>query len=586
MTVLIVLGTAVLYMVAYHTYGRFLGRKIFQLSVTDETPAHTLNDDCDYVPTRRFILFGHHYTSIAGTGPIVGPAIAVIWGWLPALLWILVGSIFMGAVHDFGALILSARNQGKSVGEISGMLLGRTTRILFLLIIFITLLIIVAIFGLVIVSIFELYPQSVIPVWSQIPIAVALGYYFRKTDANRTVGAILAVALMYAAIVLGAFVPVQMPALGPIPPLLTWLVILYIYAYTASILPVWQLLQPRDYLNSIQLIAAMTLLVAAIFYVRPPMDAPPVIWSPSGAPPIFPFLFITIACGAISGFHSLVGSGTSSKQLDREPDALPIGYGGMLLEGVLAMLVVVAATAGLGLHYESVWFFPNAPNLELVGAEAFTHHYASWGAAAGLGVKVGAFVHGAANILEGMYIPRNISIAIMGMFVASFAGTTLDTASRIQRYIVSELATTARVRPLQGPKSATAFAVISAAVLAFAPIKSADGSWVFGKGGLILWPLFGTSNQLLAALSLAVVTVYLVRRNVNRWITLIPMLIMFVVSTWAILLNLHGFFNTGQYHLLLLSVAMLVVDFMVIGVSAKAFTAKSRDNSYRTPPSA
>ncbi len=578
MTVSIVILTAVLYILAYNTYGRYLGRKIFNLSMSSETPAHTLNDDRDYVPTKRFILFGHHYTSIAGTGPIVGPAIAVIWGWLPALLWILIGSIFMGAVHDFGTLILSARNEGKSVGEISGMFLGTKTRILFLLVIFITLLIIVAIFGLVIVSIFEIYPQSVIPVWLQIPIAVALGYYFRRAGSNRTVASIIAVVLMYLAIILGAYVPVTMPPLGPIPSLIPWLVILYIYAYTASILPVWKLLQPRDYLNSIQLIVAMGLMFLAILFVHPEMSAPAVVASPSGAPPIFPFLFITIACGAISGFHSLVGSGTSSKQLDTEPDSKAIGYGGMLLEGVLAMLVVVSATAGLGMHYETGWFFPNAPAEVLTGHEAFARHYASWGAAQGLGVKIGAFVHGAANILEGMGIPVNISMALMGMFVASFAGTTLDTASRIQRYIVSELATTAHFKPLQGPKAATGFAVISAAVLAFAPIKDAAGNWVFGKGGLILWPLFGTSNQLLAALSLAVITVYLVRRKINRWVTLIPMLIMFVVSTYAIVLNLHTYFTTHQYHLLIIGLVLLVVDFLVVGVAFRTFLPqKSND---------
>ncbi|MFH0883682.1 MAG: carbon starvation protein A [bacterium] len=569
MTVLIVLGAAVFYVVAYFTYGRWLARKVFRIDPARVTPANELRDDNDYLPTRRGILFGHHYTSIAGTGPIVGPAIAVIWGWLPALLWVLFGSVLMGAVHDFGALVVSTRNQGRSIADVAAGIIGRRAMLMLMILVFIALMIMLAVFVLVIANIFELYPQAVFPVWMQIPIAVGLGFLFYRRHAKPLLWTIAAVFLMYLTVVAGAWLPLQMPALLGISPLMIWLILLFVYAFVASILPVWTLLQPRDYINGYQLMVAMALLTLGVFIARPELVADAVQPAPAGAPPLLPILFITVACGAISGFHSLVASGTSSKQLANERDAQFIGYGSMLLEGFLAVLVLVAVGAGIGLGYQVIG--EGGGIHVLAGREAFLHHYASWGAAQGLGAKVGAFVQGSANLLGALGIPANVAIALMGMFVVSFAGTSLDTAMRLQRYIVSELAAEYRIPVFHGRWSATLLATGSAALLALVPMRDPSGVLVFGKGGLLLWPLFGASNQLVAALALIVVTLYLELRRAPYLVTAIPAVLMVIITVWALALNLDDYLVTGRIHLFIIGAVLLLIEILMIVEGVKRF---------------
>ena len=268
-TLFIVLGAIIAYLIAYHTYGRWLARKIFQLDSDANVPSVALNDDCDYVPTSKGIVFGHHFTSIAGTGPIVGPAIAIMWGWVPALVWVLFGSIFFGAVHDFGSLIISMRNRGQTVGDIAGRLLNPRVRILFLLILLFSLWIVLAIFGLVIASVFKMFPASILPVFLQIPVAVAIGVWLHRKGANLLVPSLLALGVMYLTVWLGAGCPGVAGDGGALGagirsinetlagwPLSVWTAILLIYCYIASVLPVWMLLQPRDYINSLQLISS------------------------------------------------------------------------------------------------------------------------------------------------------------------------------------------------------------------------------------------------------------------------------------------------------------------------------------------
>ena len=258
------------YILAYHTYGRFLARKIFKLRPDATVPSHERKDGIDFVPTRKGIIFGHHFTSIAGTGPIVGPAIGIIWGWLPAILWVTLGSIFMGAVHDFGSLVVSLRNDGKSISEIAARYINKRVRMIFFLIVFLALLIIIAIFGMVIATVFKLYPESVIAVWLEVPIAIALGWAIYKKNANVTLATIIAVAAMYAGVVFGAWLEHVYPGLTSfpetwlIPPTGMWTIILLIYAWIASTLPVTTLLQPRDYINAWQLFIMMGLLVAGV----------------------------------------------------------------------------------------------------------------------------------------------------------------------------------------------------------------------------------------------------------------------------------------------------------------------------------
>jgi len=551
---LIALLAGVGYLIAYHTYGKWLGHKIFSLSAKRVCPSTKLEDGLDYVPTDKNVVFGHHFTSIAGTGPIVGPAIAIMWGWLPALLWVLFGSILIGAVHDFGSLVVSLRNNGQTVGDIAGRVLNKRVRLLFLLILVMALTIVLAIFGLVIAAVFRQYPAAIFPCLIQIPIALAIGVYLHRKGAHLLIPSLIALGVMYLTVIYGntGFLAEWNATLASLSNI-QWVIILLLYSYVASVLPVWSLLQPRDYIISLQLISALALivfgLVVAALVGGAPVDgqterqalemvAPKFNNNPEGAPLIFPFLFITIACGAISGFHCLVSSGTSSKQLKNEPDARFVGYGGMLLEGFLATLVILACAAGIGLGIQG------ADGTMLTGEEAWNTRYASWNSANGLGAKVGAFVDGSANFLMALGLPNGVSIALMGVLVASFAGTTLDTACRLQRYVVQELAGT--LRPQNGGKNplailenrhgATILAIGIAGLMASLPKSGniADWSWDnAGAGGMILWPLFGATNQLLAGLAFLVVTFYLWRRQVPVWFMVIPMIFMLAMPLWA-----------------------------------------------------
>jgi len=544
-------AVAMLYLIAYHTYGKFIARKIFQLDPSATCPSKALQDNIDYVPTKRPILFGHHFTSIAGTGPIVGPAIGIIWGWVPAIIWVVVGSIFMGAVHDLGALIVSLRNQGRSIGDIAADIINKRVRMLFLLIIFFGLLIVVAIFGVVIAMVFNKFPVAVFPIWLQIPIAVWLGHMIYKKGVRHVPVSIVAVVLMYITVVIGAYLPLKMPeqVLG-LSSTSVWVIILLIYVYIASTLPVQTLLQPRDYINAHQLFIALGLLWLGVLFARPTMVAPLVNLRPEGAPPIWPMLFLVIACGAISGFHSLVSSGTSSKQCDSEASALTIGYGSMLMEGMLATFVIVSCGAGLGMGLIK-------GGQTFTGVAAFSHHYASWAAAGGLSDKIDAFVSGSANMIETTGIPREITLTIMGVFVVSFAATTMDTATRLQRYVVGELARACRVSALTRRHPATTIAVGAAFLLAFSSAS--------GKGAMAVWPLFGSVNQLLAGLALLVITVYLARRRSPVVYTMIPMIFMLVITSWGLIVNLESFHAKANWPLFTIGLAVFVLEcWMVI----------------------
>ncbi|MCF8083925.1 MAG: carbon starvation protein A [Deltaproteobacteria bacterium] len=544
------------YIIMYKLYGQFIGRKIFQLSGACKTPSCEYEDGIDYVPTKKEIIFGHHFTSIAGTGPIVGPAIAIIWGWVPALLWVFIGSIIMGAVHDFGALIISMRNQGKSISEYTAKYINNRTKIFFFLIVFLELWIVIAIFGLVIAIVFAIYPQSVLAVWVEVPIAIYLGYLIYKKGKSPLLWSIVALAVMYFFVFLGPWAQFKMPTIAGIPATGVWTIILLAYAFIASTLPVTTLLQPRDFINSHQLVVAMALLIlgvlAASFWGNLEIVAPAVQMAPSQAPSMWPFLFITIACGAISGFHSLVSSGTSAKQVRDETDSLFVGYGSMLMEGALATLVIIAVAAGIGMGYT-----PKGGTETLTGVAAWTTHYSSWAAAAGLGSKVSAFVDGSANMIVVLGIPKVFALAIMGVFVASFAGTTLDTATRIQRYVIAELAGDLRLNFLTGRYVATAIAVGSALVLAF--IAGASGT-----GALKLWPLFGAVNQTLAALALVIITLYLEKQGGLKWLIAgIPAVFMAFMTIWAVIVNQVKF---GVDQNVLLQVINICILFIAIWI--------------------
>jgi len=592
-TLLIALLAGLGFIVAYHTYGRWLGSKIFKLSAGHLCPSEKLKDGVDYVPTSKGIVFGHHFASIAGTGPIVGPAIAILWGWFPALLWVIFGSIFIGAVHDFGALVVSLRNNGQTVGDIAGRVLKRRVRIVFLCILFMALAIVLAIFGLVIAAVFKMFPSAIVPCLIQIPLAVFIGFWLNRRGLSLKVPSIIALVVMYLSVIYGdtGFLHTINSTLADWSAF-TWVVFLLLYSYVASVIPVWALLQPRDYINALQLISVLGLVVlgvvvaaifggAAIDGVRPALElaAPAINPNPVGAPAMFPFLFITIACGAISGFHCLVSSGTTSKQLKTEPDARAIGYGSMLTEGFLATLVIIACAAGIGLGSM------DKSGAMLLGHEAWAHHYADWNTSSTLGSKVGAFVTGSANFVKALGVPSGVAVALMGVFVASFAGTTLDTACRLQRYIVQELATAIAPRTsdgkswlgwFQGKHGATIFAVGTAMLMAAVPPHGLDWSLAnAGKGGMLLWPIFGATNQLLGGVSFLVIAFYLWRRGSPIWFLVVPMILMLILPAWAMTLQAFvgekSWLMQGNWLLVGIAVVTLVLEAWMVVEAIKLF---------------
>ncbi|MEZ7956934.1 MAG: carbon starvation protein A [Rubritalea sp.] len=592
-TLAIALGSLILYIIAYNTYGKWLGEKIFKLDKNARVPSVELEDGEDFVPTKKGIVFGHHFTSIAGTGPIVGPALAVMWGWVPALLWVLFGSIFIGAVHDFGALVVSLRNKGQTVGDVAGKVITPRVRFLFLLILFMALTLVLAIFGLVIAVVFRMFPAAITPCMIQIPLALIIGTLAHKKGFNILIPSIIALVVMYVSVIYGDIGLVHgFNEMLSNWSLMTWVGVLLVYSYVASVLPVWTLLQPRDYINSLQLISALGLVVIGLVYagiyggspidgVRPPLEivAPAIEENVTAKnlPLIFPFLFVTIACGAISGFHCLVSSGTSSKQLKCESDAKFVGYGSMLTEGFLAVLVILACVAGLGLG------FTTPDGTILTGIDAWNTKYADWGSSKGLGAKVSAFVVGASNFLTALGFSKGFSLALMGVFVASFAATTLDTACRLQRYVMQELIACFITRGDQErtkphPLTNKHFVTIIAIVIAFgiASIPALPGSdgllGKFGSGGVILWPLFGAMNQLLAGLAFLVILFWMKRKNLPIWFVAIPTVFMLIIPAWAMLYQVFvaaigsnlSWIEQGQWLLVGMGLATIVLEIWMI----------------------
>ena len=595
----------VAFFVAYKTYGRFLAKRVFRLDPDYHTPANVLKDGVDYVPTRPPVLFGHHFASIAGLGPILGPAIAVIWGWVPAVLWVVFGSIFIGAVHDLGALCASLRHQGRSIGDVCGDLMGPRARLLALLIIFFLMALAMGVFVNTISHLFISFnPDAIIPSVGLMAVAMAIGVGVYKFNVNLTMATVIGLIVFAGLIIWGVEQPVptyswfvtaetqvaledareaiteedvpvftapygaasataHFKALGDeqtveaidlavVKARNGWTGVLLLYGFIASVLPVWLLLQPRDYINSFQLyfaLATMTVGLIVAWIVGAPechIDAaafqPDVLMRPlepgqtladaAKAPSWLPLLFVTIGCGAVSGFHSLVSSGTTVKQLRRETDALPIGYGAMLTEGVLAILVIMACVAGLG-------------------ADAWRPEglYGSWAGAQGLPAKLSAVVHGGANFVAQLGIPTHYARAVLAVTVVAFALTTLDSGTRLLRFNVQELGRSFRIPWLVNRYTASLIAVGGIAFFALS------------KAGPALWVLFGSTNQLLAGLTLLAVSVFLFKLRRPLYYTLIPMALMLALAGWSLVEQIEGFWHRENW-------SLVTVAVIVLGMSA------------------
>ncbi|MDD2481933.1 MAG: carbon starvation protein A [Lutispora sp.] len=523
--VLLIVGVA-LFFIAYVTYGGFLA-KSWGIDPTKKTPANTLRDDVDYCPTNPSVLLGHHFSSIAGAGPITGPILAAAFGWIPVYLWIVIGSIFFGGVHDWGSLFASVRHGGKSIGEIIRENLGQKAKMLFNVYAWLALVLVVSAFTDICAGTFAFDPAKGDLTGARagtasvlfIVLSMAFGYFVYRKGAKLGISSAIGVALLFFCIFLGYSFPVLKLSK------LAWDIILIIYIFAASTLPVWLLLQPRDYLCSYLLYAMLIGGVIGIFIVRPEI----VIAGSNGftigegakAQYLFPMLFVTVACGAISGFHSLVGSGTTSKQIANEKDSKLIGYGGMLIEGVVAILALISVAAFKG----------------------------------ATGTPAGIFASGISTLMNSFGIPIEIGKVFVILAFSAFALTSLDTATRIGRYVFQEFF----------DKSDGTAAKSAASNMYVATAVTVGASCLLLLYGYAkIWPIFGAANQLLAGLSLLALTVWFANKGQNYKMTMIPMIFMFAVTLSALVILIRNFFSAGNILLGCMAIVLFALAIVLI----------------------
>ncbi|WP_285734292.1 carbon starvation protein A [Nocardiopsis sp. ATB16-24] len=536
--VAVLLGTLALFALAYRFYSVYLARRVYALDPSFTTPAHTLKDGVDFVPTNKHIVLAHHFISVAGAAPIVGPAIGVFWGWGPALLWVVLGTIFASGAHDLGSIVVSLRNKGRSIGTLTGDVIGPRARILFLLIIFFLVTMVNAVFAIVVAGLFVRTPEAVLPTLVTIPLAIAVGQVIYRRRTAALVPSLIALGLIYVCIPLGQLLPLSLAPVAEAVGLqenFLWIVLVFVYAFVASRLPVWLLLQPRDYINQQQMVIALLIIMVGVVVGMDTIAAPLFRDTPAGSPSIFPLLFITIACGAVSGFHSLVASGTTSKQIDKETDARYVGYVSSLGEGTLALCSILACTAGVVLYSAN-------------SGTDWNGLYVDWEAASS--DPQGMFVEGVAGFASNIGVPESTALVFGALVIVSFAVTTLDTAVRLKRYIIQEIATITAERFASGgaPRRLLSFlarnitaATLVAVLIPFA-LTLVPGDFAVGT----LWLLFGTTNQLTAGLALAVIAVWVAKRGRNPIMILLPLVFLAVMTAWALVIQLGEFARSGD----------------------------------------
>lgn len=521
----LILFSAVVLIVAYFTYGKYVFRKL-KIDNKNPAPSHTHQDGVDYVPSKPFVVLGHHFASIAGAGPIVGPIIAVTYGWIPAVIWILVGGIFFGAVHDVGSMVASMRNEGKSIGVIIQNNIGRKGKLLFILFSFATLILVIAVFTDIIATTFVSNPEVASASILFILLAIAFGWVNKLTAHRKHAFAILSVVgavLIYYFVFLGT----QMPLVLDFE---LWIYLLLIYAFLASVTPVSMLLQPRDYLNSFLLYGLIIFAVVGIFIANPVIEMDTsVTLAPEKLGFIFPVLFVTIACGAISGFHSLVASGTTSKQIDKEEDVKIVGFGGMLIETFLAIIALGAVIVINRTDYLT--------KLDTQG-------------------PVSLFAEGLGTMITSLGIPEGFAIGFVALTVSAFALTTMDTCTRLARFTLQEY-----FEDVKGPVGRTLSTnrYISTAVVVLVSVL------LLQSGGFsTLWPIFGSANQLLAALALLAISVWLIKKKVKATFVTIPMFFMFTVTLSSLGIFAWQNFQNQVYVLSIISAILFVLSVVLI----------------------
>ncbi len=509
----LVLLSIICFIVAYVTYGAWLAKQ-WGIDPSRKTPSEEINDGIDYVPTKPAVLLGHHFASIAGAGPINGPVQAAIFGWVPVLLWIIIGSIFVGGVHDFGALFASVRHKGKSIGEVINANMGKKGMMLFSVFAWLTLLLVVAAFTNIVASTFAAVPAAASSSLMFIALAVVFGWAVYRKGLSLKVGTIIGVILLFTCVWLGYVFPLALSVN-------TWIIILMVYIFVASTAPVWILLQPRDYLNSFLLYAMIAGAVLGIIIYRPGIQLKAFTGFTVNGQFLFPMLFVIVACGAISGFHSLVGSGTTSKQIANEKDAKTIGYGAMLIEGVLATVALVTAA-----------YVSQGDLTELLK-----------------GGPVNVFSNGVGTFMSKFGIPFAIGKSFVALAVSAFALTSLDTATRLNRFIFQEFFE----NPEKEKQSVFTNMYVSTAITVII------GGYLAVGGYAKIWPIFGSANQLLAALALLAIAVWLKNTGKNYHMLVIPMVFMLIVTLSALLLLIRSNFIAGNYLLVIFPVLLFVL---------------------------
>ncbi|MBU4312457.1 MAG: carbon starvation protein A [Candidatus Omnitrophica bacterium] len=527
----IVLGSIIFLGAGYFFYARLV-EKIFEVDPSNVTPANEFFDGVDYVPARNWlILFSHHFASIAGAGPIVGPVIAVaLWGWWPALVWIVVGTVFMGGVHDFASLMISVRHGGRSITDVAESVISRRAKLIFLGFVWLALILVIAVFAAVCAKTLTTEPKTVVPCFGLVGVALLVGFVLHRLRFSILLATVIGLTLLLACIFLGEMFPVEFAGNG----YAVWIIVLLAYAFIASVTPVHVLLQPRDYIASFLLYFGIAAGVLGIVVSRPVMDVAGFGgWRPAGGGGwLWPMLFVTVACGANSGFHALVSSGTTSKQLASERDAKRIGYGGMVLEAVLAVLALVAVSAGLG-----------AAGLEAALAKG------------GSG-PIGAFGAGYGALTRSILFGKGSMIAVL--ILNAFILTTLDTATRICRYLSEELF------KIKNRFFSTFVVVFISGALAL------SGKWSE------IWPMFGASNQLVAALTFVVVSSWLLCRGKSLKFTFLPAIFMLITSIGALLYQIAGFVRDKEVVLALVSIALMVMAGIMVADVLSAVKKRRR----------
>lgn len=535
----LLLISALILFIGYVCYGGYLAKK-WGVDDTRKTPAHTKYDGVDYVPAKSPVLLGHHFASIAGAGPIVGPIQAAIFGWIPVALWVLIGSIFFGGVQDFGSLFASIRHEGKSIGEIIESNMGKKGKKLFALFAWLTLVLVVAAFANIVADNFVSTPQAASASIFFIVLAILFGIAVYRFKMPLIPASVVGVLMLFGCIYLGFLFPIALSKQ-------TWIILLMIYIFIASVTPVWILLQPRDYLNSYLLYAMIIGALLGIVILRPEIQMDGFIGFNVGGQYLFPVLFVTVACGAISGFHSLVGSGTSSKQLYKESDAKKIGYGAMLIEGLLAIVALI-----------TVAYISNKQFGNLLGN----------------GGPVNVFSEGIANFMASFGIPFGIGKTFTSLAISAFALTSLDTATRLGRFIFQEFFDTnglnnkeaTKANPLSNMYVSTTITVVCSGLLAVMGYEK-------------IWPIFGSANQLLAAIALMAIAIWLANSNKSFKEFIIPIIFMFIVTIVSLCFNIKA--NIGvNYTLVIIAVLLLVLAIILIK-EAIVFIKKEKIKNFK-----